>query len=84
MPRTLRNFNQTSFSLALIAMVLLTLGTVSISSAADQTVTLPPPRTFGDKWTTIGFIAAVSLAVAGISIVSVFLVRQRKLPLPPA
>jgi hypothetical protein len=78
----MQNFNQTSFSLALIAMVLLTLGTVSISSATDQTATLPP-RTLGDKWTTIIIIATVSLAVAGISIASVFFVRQRKLPLPP-
>jgi hypothetical protein len=82
MSRVLQNFNQTSFSLALIAMVLLTLGTVSISSATDQTATLPP-HALGDKWTTIGIIATVSLAVVGISIVSVFFVRQRKLPLPP-
>ncbi len=82
MPRTLQNFNQTSFSLALIAMVLLTLGTVSISSAADQTATLPP-RTLIDKWTIIGIISALSLAVAGILIVSVFFVRQRKMPPPP-
>jgi cytochrome c biogenesis protein CcdA len=77
----MQNFNQTSFSLALIAMVLLTLGTVSISSAADQTATLSP-RTLGDNWTTIAIVAGVSLAVAGISIVFIFIVRQRKLSLP--
>ncbi len=77
---TLQNFNQLSFSLALIAMILLTLGTVSISSAEDLTASFPP-RALGDNWTTTVVIAVVSLVV-GISIVSVFFVRQRKLPRP--
>jgi hypothetical protein len=51
-----------------------------VSCRSDSCIAAPH---VGDKWTTIGIIAAESVAIAGISIVSVFFVRQRKLSLPP-
>ena len=73
-----QNFNQTSFSLSLIAMILLTLGTVSISSVTNQTALLPL-GSLRDKWTTIVTIATVSLAAVGIAVVSALFVRKRRM-----
>ena len=89
----MQKLDRLCFTFALIAMVLLTLGTVSISSAANQTASLPS-RTLGDKWTysvnydqpsgcsfpsTLVIIAVVAgFVLAGFAVGIMFFVRKQR------
>jgi hypothetical protein len=68
-----RRLDKIFFAVSIIVMISLTLGTVSISSAADQTASLPP-RAVGDKWTysvdyaqPIGMVGTLTMEITSTS-----------------